>query len=76
MWFGKGSSPCALERLCLLENCLEKLEICVPFCTGAVGEAGEGGGDTPEQVLQPVEEAEREGDPAGNQWQGKGEYKS
>lgn len=39
-----------------------------------MGEADPGGGDSPLQVLQPVEEAEGEGDPARNLWQRKGNY--
>lgn len=42
--------------------------------SGGVGEADPAGGDTPQQVLQPVEEVEGEGDPAGDLWQRKGNY--
>lgn len=43
-------------------------------CAGEVGEADCGGGDSPHQVLQPVEEAKGEGDPAGDLWEGEGNY--
>lgn len=41
---------------------------------GDLGEEGQGGGDSPQQVPQPVEEAAGEGDPAGDLWQRKGNY--
>lgn len=54
--------------------CILHLNIC--SLSGGLGEANPGGGDTPEQILQPVEEAAREGDPAGDFWQGKGNYQT
>lgn len=44
------------------------------FSTGGLGEAGPGGGDASQQVLHPVEEAERKGDSAGDLWERKGKY--
>lgn len=44
------------------------------MCAGKVGEADYGGGHSPYQVLQPVEEAEGEGDPAGDVLEGEGNY--
>lgn len=41
---------------------------------GGLGEADQGGGDSPHQVLQPVEEAEGEGNPAGDLRQRQGKY--
>lgn len=68
--------PSALESLHLpdvLENCFENLPyICLLLSPGAMGEASQRGGDTSDQVLHSVEEAEREGDTTGNQWQRKG----
>lgn len=46
------------------------------FLLGGLGEEDPGGGYSPYQVLQPVEEAEGEGDPAGDLWQRKGNYPS
>lgn len=54
--------------------CILHLNIC--SLSGGLGEANPGGGDPPEQILQPVEEAAREGDPAGDFWQGKGNYQT
>lgn len=54
--------------------CILHLNIC--SLSGGLGEADPGGGDPPEQILQPVEKAEREGDPAGDFWQGKGNYQT
>lgn len=57
----------------LLQNSFANLPYTLhPFLSaGAVGEAGQRGGDAADQVLHPVEEAEGEGDPAGNHWQRK-----
>lgn len=44
--------------------------------TGAMGEAGQRGGDTSDQVLHPVEEAKREGDTTGNHRQRKSKTKT
>lgn len=43
---------------------------------GGLGETDQGGGDSPQQVPQPVEEAAGEGDPAGDLWQREGNYPS
>lgn len=42
--------------------------------SGGLGEANPEWGDPAQQVLQPLEEAEREGDPAGDLWQRQGKY--
>lgn len=47
------------------------LKFALPLSTGTMGEAGQRGGDTSDQVLYSVEEAKREGDTTGNQRQRK-----
>lgn len=42
--------------------------------SGVLGEDDPAGGDSSQQVLQPVEEAEGEGDPAGDLWERQGNY--
>lgn len=52
------------------------LKFAPPLSTGTMGEAGQRGGNTSDQVLYSVEKAEREGDTTGNQRQRKSKHET
>lgn len=64
-------APCICRGAAADLLCQPPLNLHPSLSTGAVGEAGERGGDPSDEVLRPVEEAEGEGDPAGDHRQRK-----